>query len=113
MRNVMHCLSIFLMFSILIGCASPENQKASSTAVEDSIQVNATYIGLIDSHSIEVIIDQTPTAIQISGEQFKKLESLPTNTPITIIYFVQKSTSLNILKKIELPKDTIKEDQSK
>ncbi|WP_175640528.1 hypothetical protein [Metabacillus schmidteae] len=102
MRNIIHCFSVFIYFFILIGCASTEHPKDTAATVEDSIHVKAIYIGLIDSHSIEVIIDQTPTAIQLSEEHYKTLESLPTNTPITITYSVQKSTSQNILEHVEI-----------
>ncbi|WP_394184078.1 hypothetical protein [Metabacillus halosaccharovorans] len=102
MRTFIPYLSILFFLSILMGCASKGVHENTASAKEESIKVNAIYIGLIDSHSIEVIIDQTPTALQISEEQYKTLESIPTNTPITITYTFQKSTSQNILEDIEI-----------
>lgn len=103
MRTLLIFFSLFSILIFLVGCGSFNNQhEQTGSAVEDSIKTEAIYIGLIDSHSIEVIINQTPTAIQISEEQFKTLELLETNTPITITYYVQKSTSQNILEKIEI-----------
>ena len=104
MRIFIPCLTFFIFFICLVGCASSEGHENTVAASDDSINVEAIYIGLIDSHSIEVIIDQTPTAIQISDEQFKKIESWPTNTPISITYYVQKGTSQNILEQIEITK---------
>jgi len=103
MRALTICFSLFSIFIFLVGCGSSVNQHEHTGSVaEGSIKTEAIYIGLIDSHSIEVIINQTPTAIQISEEQYKTLELLKTNTPITITYYVQKSTSQNILKQIEI-----------
>lgn len=103
MRTLKLFVSLFSIFMFLAGCGSSVNHhENNAAAVENSIKTKAIYIGLIDSHSIEVIINQTPTAIQISEEQYKTLELLETNTPIAITYYVQKSTSQNILEQIEI-----------
>ena len=96
MRTFIPYLSILFFLFVLLGCAGSGGHKNTAAPNEDSIKVNAIYIGLIDSHSIEVIIDKTPTALQISEEQYKTLESIPTNTPVTITYTFQKNTSQNI-----------------
>ncbi|WP_026559092.1 hypothetical protein [Bacillus sp. J37] len=105
MRTFIPYLSILFFLSVLMGCASSGVHENIAEAKEDFKKVNAIYIGLIDSHSIEVIIDQTPTALQISEEQYKTLESIPPNTSVTISYTFQKNTSQNILEDIEISEE--------
>ncbi|MGM0877226.1 MAG: hypothetical protein ACQEWV_21390 [Bacillota bacterium] len=125
MRNSV--LFLFTIVILLTGCGESSEQHdqeiAESTDVETTngkvegeygeksedvtkdkkiISSQATYIGLMDPHTIEVIINNEPLAIQINEEQMKKLEPLQTNEQITIEYYYNEETSQNILENIEL-----------
>jgi hypothetical protein len=103
-------LLIFIIF-LLTGCGTTSKQmnvETTSSVHEERgnkhtlISTQATYIGLIDSHSIEVIIDNEPLALQINNEQMNILEHLKTNEKISITYYYNEETSQNILEKVEI-----------
>jgi hypothetical protein len=125
MRTILFLL-IISIFS-LTGCADSshqyeqENMETTEATITNSTPVSekeakneghaneykiissqATYIGLIDPHTIEVIIDNKPIALQINEEQMKILEPLKTKELITIEYYYNEETSQNILKKVEI-----------
>ncbi|MDQ0229647.1 hypothetical protein J2S19_000899 [Metabacillus malikii] len=68
---------------------------------ESLIKTKAQYIGLIDSHSIEVFIDSKPLAIQITEAQREKIESFTPNQQITISYYYNELTTQYILVSIQ------------
>ncbi|MBO1510949.1 hypothetical protein [Metabacillus bambusae] len=122
--------SALLLFTIVIyltGCGeiserhNQENSKTTEVATTNStmenkneekrnaeikeqsiISAQAIYIGLMDTHTIEVMINNQPLAIQINEEQFKILEPLNTNKQIHIEYYYNDETSQNILDKVEV-----------
>lgn len=95
-------LPLILTF-IITGCGTSitheQKTSADSTNVEKQlIKAEVTYIGLIDSHSIEVKKNDSYMALQINEDQFQQLETLKTNTPINITYYINEATSQNILE---------------
>lgn len=110
MRNMLLCFALFTFTIVVAGCGSSMDQQENAVSAHEDpkkelLRAKAIYIGLIDSNSIEVVIDKSPTAIQISKVQYKTLESLQTNTPISITYYVKKSTSQNILENVVIIDD--------
>ncbi|TXC91128.1 hypothetical protein FS935_09515 [Metabacillus litoralis] len=96
MKRTIFVLSI----TLLAGCGQITDSTIISSAKSTEQQnnsVEATYIGLIDNHSIEVIIENKPLALQISEKQKKQLELFETNKPLMIEYIHNKDTSQNIL----------------
>ncbi|MBM7605883.1 hypothetical protein JOC75_003911 [Metabacillus crassostreae] len=96
MKRTIFALSI----TLLAGCGQITDSTISTLAKsteQQKILVEATYIGLIDNHSIEVIIENKPLALQISEKQKKQLELFETNKPLMIEYIHNEDTSQNIL----------------
>jgi RecB family endonuclease NucS len=95
---------------LLAGCGTSKQTNVETNSIVNTGQGNeqslitakATYVGLIDTHSIEVIIDDKPIALQINQEQMKILESLKTNEKLSITYFYNEETTQNILEKVEI-----------
>ncbi|KKI93426.1 hypothetical protein WQ54_04090 [Bacillus sp. SA1-12] len=104
-------LFIFILL-FLTGCSSvPQQSKeylAANGVSEENIQeqklisAQATFIGLMDPHTIEVIVNDKPMALQITEEQRKILEPLEMNKEIHIEYWNNEKTSQKILKKVEI-----------
>lgn len=79
-----------------------EQKSEDATKEQKIISSQATYIGLMDPHTIEVLINNEPIAIQINEEQMQILEPLKTNAQINIEYYYNEETSQNILVKVEV-----------
>ena len=79
-----------------------EEKRKAEIKEQSIISAQAIYIGLMDTHTIEVMINNEPVAIQINEEQLKKLEPLNTNKQIHIEYYYNDETSQNILEKVEV-----------
>ena len=114
MRKLLFIMTIVHLFLTGCGSASKENTPAdvvkgessrqveAKTPIKGSITTQAIYIGLIDSHSIEVLLNNQPIAIQINEEQRKVLEPLHTNAKIYIEYYVKEETMQIILEEVEI-----------
>ncbi|MCM3651498.1 hypothetical protein [Metabacillus litoralis] len=107
---------VFFLFTIVLfsltGCGVSSDLDGSAKMTneviakeQNIISIEATYIGLMDPHSIEVIIDHKPIAIQINEEQFPLFEQLKTNEQIYIEYYYNDETTQNILTKVEIIND--------
>jgi hypothetical protein len=107
---------VFFLFTIVLfsltGCGVSSDLDGSAKMMnevmaeeQNIISIEATYIGLMDPHTIEVIIDHKPTAIQINEEQLPLFEQLKTNEQIHIEYYYNEATTQNILTKVEMIND--------
>ncbi|WP_226670412.1 lipoprotein [Metabacillus litoralis] len=89
-----------LLLLLLAGCGQVKDSTTNSTANSSEQQIISTeaiYIGLIDNHSIEVMVQNKPLALQISENQKKQLELFETNKLLDIEYVHNQDTSQYIL----------------
>ncbi|WP_299092481.1 hypothetical protein [uncultured Metabacillus sp.] len=108
-----HFFAFFISIMIFLsGCSNSQQQtneplttkgaSEKNMQEQEMISAQATYIGLMDPHTIEVIVNNKPLALQITEEQRKILEPLETNKEIHIEYRFNEETSQNILEKVEI-----------
>lgn len=113
MRKLLFIFTIVILCLSGCGGASKEHtadvikgesslQLEAKTPIKESVTTQAIYIGLIDPHSIEVLINNKPIAIQINEEQRKVLEPLQTNAEIYIEYDKKEETTQIILEEVEI-----------
>jgi hypothetical protein len=111
MKRILFIL-MFIIFSLTGYSNSSETYIASvreHTEISENkaseqtiISTHAIYVGLIDTHSFEVIIDNKPLALQMSKDQMSLLEPLKTNEQISIEYYYNEGTSQYILVKADI-----------
>lgn len=92
-----------LLFAVLIllllpGCGTEYHSNTNTITLasqnkEKIIETEAIYIGLIDSHSIEVYINKEPYALQINEAQQAIVEKLTTNKRVIIKYYYDNKTT--------------------
>lgn len=73
------------------GEVAPEDSNEASADPESETQEAAgEYVGLIDSHSIEVKMEDGPVAFQVSPELAEQLDPWESNIPVKFRYTEQK-----------------------
>ncbi|MDQ0225417.1 hypothetical protein [Metabacillus niabensis] len=88
-------VTVLILF-LLSGCGTDYHSNTITLASQNKekvIETEAIYIGLIDSHSIEVFINKEPYALQINEAQQEIAEKLPTKKRISIKYYYDKKTT--------------------
>lgn len=93
----MQKLLVAVFFLLLLsGCGTEYHSNTITLAShnkEKTTETEAIYIGLIDSHSIEVYINKEPYALQINEAQKAIIEKLPTRKRIIIKYYYDNKTT--------------------
>jgi len=80
-------LVLGLMAAMMMGCAgaepneqqseqTPPQQQADNTELPDTITATATYTGRIDNNSVEMDVQGTPQAFQLTEELMETWDSL-------------------------------------
>jgi len=88
-------VTVLILF-LLSGCGTEYHSNTITLASQNKekiIETEAIYIGLIDSHSIEVYIDKKPYALQINEAQQAIVEKFATKKRISIKYFYDNKTT--------------------
>lgn len=95
---------IGLMFFILLlaGCGA-ENQKSQGENVSTDSNIKTkegVYVGLADTHTIEVTVDNEPVVLDITEESTSELEKFNNGDKVTVKYKENGEGQL-LLKDIE------------
>jgi len=73
---------------------SPSSAEATESAspadAPETISGTGEYVGLQDSHSIEIATEEGSTGFQVSPEIAEKVDSWEENTPVKFQYIVEK-----------------------
>ena len=72
--------------------ASPtsDTENQSPPASPEQFEGTGNFVGLQDSHSVEIDTDQGPAGFQVSPEIVDKVGSWEENTPVKFQYIVEK-----------------------
>jgi len=70
--------------------SAPETESASPSASPEQISATGKFVGLQDSHSIEITTDQGPMGFQVSPEIAEQVGSWDENTPVKFQYIIEK-----------------------
>jgi len=68
---------------------TPDTENVSPPASPELISATGKYVGLQDSHSIEIETEQGPEGFQVSPEVADKVDSWEGNTPVKFEYKVE------------------------
>lgn len=66
--------------------ASPEASEATANPESEANEAVGEYVGLIDSHSIEIKMEDGTVAFQVSPEIAEKLDPWESDTPVKFLY---------------------------
>lgn len=69
---------------------APETESASPSASAETLSGSGKYVGLQDSHAIEITTDKGPAGFQVSPEIAEKVDSWEEGTPVKFQYTSEK-----------------------
>ncbi|XID93074.1 hypothetical protein ACF3MZ_00595 [Paenibacillaceae bacterium WGS1546] len=67
----------------------PESESPDPSETPQLVSGTGLYVGLQDSHSIEITTDEGPTGFQIGPDIYEKVESWEKDTPVKFEYTVE------------------------
>jgi len=70
--------------------APTPTESADPADAPETISATGKYVGLQDSHSVEIETDEGPTGFQVTPEVAEKVDSWEENTPVKFQYKVEK-----------------------
>lgn len=69
---------------------TPDSETQTPPASPEQFEGTGKYVGLQDSHSVEIETDQGPAGFQVTPEIAEKIGSWEENTPVKFQYIVEK-----------------------
>jgi hypothetical protein len=125
-------ISSALVIGLLSGCGTEGKTNGGTAQAKTKENLNeevlvdknlylegeGTYVGQIDNRSIEITVNGTPTAFQLTDEAAKQLESIKEGEEVSFVYTDSKMEQKTIEKfhlkdnKITLTKSVLEVDQA-
>ncbi len=93
-----------MLFILLLAGCGTNNQKSQGedVSVESNIVTKeGVYIGLADTHTIEVTVDSEPISLDFTDESISDLSNLNSGDKVTV-RFEKNNKGQLLLKKIQL-----------
>ncbi|MCP6682259.1 hypothetical protein [Bacillus nakamurai] len=94
MKKIFGCLFFILL---LAGCGVNNEKSQGEDAAEKLVTKEGTYVGLADTHTIEVTVDNEPVSFDITDESAKDIKDLNNGDKVTVKY--QKNSKGQLLLK--------------
>ncbi|MCY7907002.1 CalY family protein [Bacillus inaquosorum] len=94
---------IVLMFFILLlaGCGTNNQNQGEDVSEQSNIVTKeGVFVGLADTHTIEVIVDSEPISLDITDESISDVSNLDSGDEVTVKYEKNNKGQL-LLKKIQ------------
>ncbi|MFC4601014.1 hypothetical protein [Cohnella hongkongensis] len=70
--------------------ATPDSENQNPEGAPEQIEATGKYVGLQDSHSIEIETAEGPMGFQVGPEIVEKVGDWEENTPVKFQYIVEK-----------------------
>ncbi|AWM18651.1 hypothetical protein D3797_003090 [Bacillus subtilis] len=93
---------IVLMFFILLlaGCGTNNQNQGEDVSESNIVTKEGVFVGLADTHTIEVIVDSEPISLDITDESISDVSNLDSGDEVTVKYEKNNKGQL-LLKKIQ------------